>query len=388
MARDGDIAGARAAWGYTLPELAEISGVGLNELEAAERGEPLDSADVAQLATALGGTFDDFRRGRQFWEAPALAFKQAGAKPSWATIRPGLIRAQSAARRYRELCETLNLPDAWLKRTPKLSYVRVTGHPAAHGARLAALVRQTLGLGKTPISSVRRVMADLGIFSCLVAWEDSLQVDAVILKARAEAPMVALNVRARSGKPTAVRIAAAHELCHALFDWQQAAAQALLDGRDTVVEEQEQRANAFAAHFLAPKPEVLRQLRLRAISTPSDVTAQTLRELSIYFGMGVEALASHLVSCGVWPETEIHRHRGLHSPAMSVADTREYVSASEGESAVALELRAAVLDLACEALSRRVISIGRFREVLDLWNDASLLVLLAERGLREQVQAQ
>lgn len=382
-----DLVAARKAWGLTLEEVALKSGLSLEETRAAEGSGDVDVSVQAEIARTLGGTFDDLRLGRRFWEAPGIAFKQAGDKPVWLTLRPGLIRAQLAGRRAHELDEILGRSGRWDGRPDEFQYRPVEAHAAHEARELAQRARKALGLGDAPVSSMRAVLSSLGIVSVLAEWDDNEGVDAVLLRQRGEAPIVVLNVRARGGKTTALRLSAAHELCHALFDWQPKGSAAFVERyASDLSKAQEQRANAFAAYFLVPPRALKRFLSARGVKNEGDITAQVLRELALYFGMGVEAMAAHLVNCDFWSATDIHRYAGLLSPTFTSVDDREMTAPSLGERAVPLELRGEVLDLACQALARRIISLGRFRELLELWDDQAAQVLLAERGIgREEV---
>lgn len=377
-----DLAAARRAWGLTIEQLAAKTGLSVDEAKAAEVSGEVDVSVQAELAQALGGTFDDLRLGRRFWDAPGIAFKQAGDKPVWLTLRPGLIRAQLAGRRAHELDELLGRSGRWDSRPDEFQYRPVEAHAGHEARELAHRARKALALGDAPVSSMRGVLSSLGIVSVLAEWEDNEGVDAVLLRQRGEAPIVVLNVRARGGKTTALRLSAAHELCHALFDWQPKGSAAFVERyANDLSKAQEQRANAFAAYFLVPPRALKRFLSARGVKNDGDITAQVLRELALHFGMGVEAMAAHLVNCAYWSASEIHRYAGLLSPAFTSVDDREATAPSLGERAVPLELRGDVLDLACQALDRRIISIGRFRELLELWDDQAAQVLLAERGI-------
>lgn len=374
---------ARDAWGLTVAELARRADLTTTEVEQAERGELVDPSVLADLAHALGGTFDDLHLGRRFWDAPALAFKQVGEKPIWSALRPGLIRAVRASRLRAELCEILGRPDAWRARPKKLVASAVQGYPAHHGRALAKLVRSELKLGEAPIASVRSLLSRLGVFSVLVDWEELSDLDGVLLQQQDTTPLIALNVRARGAKTTALRLTAAHELCHALFDRHKKGVAALIESHGEVAVHPEQRANSFAAHLLAPETAIGRFLREHraAVDDAEPISRETLRAMSSYFGMGVEALAAHLVNCGVWDESDMARHAGLVSPPFPSPDDREFRVPTTGEKAVPLEQRGEILDMACDALRRGLISAGRWRELLDLWDDQSARVLMAEREL-------
>lgn len=90
--------------------------------------------------------------------------------------------------------------------------------------------------------------------------------------------------RAPSAGPSTTSFA--HELCHALFDGTKLSHFGLLESRSDLHEACEQRANAFAAHFLAPPEAVLRFLQDRGLREGDKPAAVHVRTLSEHFGMG------------------------------------------------------------------------------------------------------
>ncbi len=104
---------------------------------------------------------------------------------------------------------------------------------------------------------VRGVLDQLGVAVDYVELEDP-NVRAVALIGRAHEPWIAVNRNfPANSAPEALRFTLAHELCHLLFDRSYGSALAIASGKWAPVEV-EQRADAFAAMFLMPRPLVQR----------------------------------------------------------------------------------------------------------------------------------
>jgi hypothetical protein len=94
--------------------------------------------------------------------------------------------------------------------------------------------------------------------------------------------------------------------------------------------------------------------------------------------MGVEAMAYHLVNCGVWSKGEALKRKTFSVPYSS-DDDREHAAPTAAERGVPLDRRGRVLDLATQALAQGRISVGRWRELVGLGLNAEWQLLLAER---------
>lgn len=367
---------ARLDWQLSVADAAHRASVSEVTLRVAERSGKVSVSDLSAIAAALGGSFDDIVTGREFWTATSIALKTSQASFELPLVRARLIATAAAANDHRALTRFLALPDQW----PKGAALgpRSVPHDVVRQAEiLAAEVRTTIGAGSHPISSVRESSAQLGVASFLTDLGTGV-VDGLMWRERGSAPCIAANVAARSGATTAIRMTLAHELCHALFDRPKTDADGILERRTDDASGREQRANAFAAYLLAPRAAVLDSLHRLGWNQSLPPTRQMLRSLAQYFGMGVEAMAYHLVNCQVWSKEEALRNKTFSVPYTS-DDDREHSAASPAEQRVGLERRGYVLDLATQALAAGRISVGRWRELigLDIHSDWSLL--LAER---------
>lgn len=177
------------------------------------------------------------------------------------------------------------------------------GSRAPHGAEeLATRVRARLGLGDRPIPSMRALLRELGV-ALFFADPDTLHpaVDAAcMLHPR---PAILVNVTAGGDRWWRTRMSLAHELAHLCFDRdvlgaprrfflfspaERAARSWHLFDRFEAIE---QRANAFAAYFLAP-PVAVRAL----VSRASAATPAALRTVARHFGVGHETAANILTN--------------------------------------------------------------------------------------------
>ncbi|MFO0608791.1 MAG: ImmA/IrrE family metallo-endopeptidase [Polyangiales bacterium] len=354
---------AREAWALDAASLAARAGLDAETVDEALRGD-VDVSDLDAIVRALGGTIDDLLAGRRFWVAPSVAFKSAPGEFESALVRSALLRVASAARDRAALTALLSLPDPPLRTASELSPIAPTEDVAGQAEELARAVRSHLGNERDPILSVRDAMRTLGVWTFVTDFGVST-VDGMLWRDAEGRSCAVANSQARGAKLSALRMTFAHELCHALFDGTRSEVYGLVESRSERGEIHERRANAFAAHLLAPRVSVLAFLRERGLSDAERPTAADVRALSDHFQMGVEAMAGHLVSCRRWERADMHRFRDLWTRDAIGPDNRE-CHPNDLEARVPLERRGEVMALATVALERGAISVGRWRELLDL----------------------
>jgi hypothetical protein len=265
MVTAGEIAAfleeARAAWSIDEASLAARARLDPSAMPAVLRGEA-DLSDLAAVARALGGTLDDLLTRRRFWEAPAVAFKSAPSTFELPLVRAALLRISSVARDRAVLADLLALPELEAG-GPTLAPVPVADGVTAQAEDLARRARQALANESEPIASVREAMRRLGVSTFLTDFATE-SVDGMMWRDESGRACAAANVRARGGKLTALRMTFAHDLCHAVFDGTRLRPFGLVEARSDR-DALEQRADAFAAHFLAPRGAVLRFLHGRGL---------------------------------------------------------------------------------------------------------------------------
>lgn len=372
---------AREAWGLRRDELAALAEIELAELDAAERGEA-DTSVLASLVEALGGRLDDLLAERRFWEAPAVAFKSAPQDVDRGAVRAGLLRLSLVAKDHRDVEQLLGV-----SRPPPttLAPLALTSPPAQQAVSLAGRVREVLGAGIEPIASVREVLERLGFPTFLTSLGTS-DVDGLSWRDPDGRGYAAANVDARQGHLTAMRMTFAHELCHLLFDGTAGQPFGAVDRRDDERHEGlEQRANAFGAHFLAPRAAVADLLRRRGLDPARKPTAQHLLAVSETFGLGVEATAWHFVSCRLWTREDVSAHEHLRTRTRSGEDTRE-LAPTDAERIVPLERRGTLLDLSLAAVEAGLISAARWRELAGVSGLDDWRALWAEREVEADAE--
>lgn len=367
---------ARAAWGLSPAELAQRSAVSEVTVKVAERSGRAQLTDLAALAVALGGSLDDLLAGREFWNAMSIALKTSEASFEFSLVRARVITLANAANIEHALARFLGLPQQW-DRGAALGPAGLEDDLTKQAEVLAKKVRQAVGAHNEPISSLRAFSARLGVIAFLTDLGTDA-VDGLMWRERGAAPCIAANVAARGGTGTAIRMTFAHELCHALFDRPKAGAIGILEQRTEDAVGREKRANAFAAYLIAPRVAVLESLARLGCRSGDLPTAQHLRSLAQEFGMGIEAMAYHLVNCHVWTIKEALKRKTFSVPYAS-DDDREYTAPTTAEHMVPLERRGRVLDLATQALALKRISVSRWRELVGLGLHGDWGMLLSER---------
>lgn len=368
------------AWGVDEQQVAARAGIDAEEVRRALTGDA-DTSELAAVAGALGGTLDDVLALRRFWDAPAAAFRNPPENVDKALVREALLRVASAARDRMALVRLLGLTEGPVDAS--LSPVPLADPLPLQAEELARQVRQALQNPRDPVISVRAALRRFGVSTFLTSFGTSA-VDGFSWRHDDER-VAAANAEARGGKITALRMTFAHELCHVLFDGTQRQPFGVVEQRHNQAEGLEQRANAFAAYFLAPRESVFSFLRERGLPDGAKPTSSDLRALARHFMVGVEAMAWHLVNCRLWELPDVSQHRHLFTGDARGEDNAE-LFATPGEDIVAYERRGEVLDLATTALERGVITVGRWREVLGLSIHDDWRRLLGERQVEVELE--
>ncbi len=374
---------ARQAWGMDEVALAQRSGLDRAAVDEALRGEA-DAADLDAVARAMGGDLDALLAGRPFWRAPGVAFKERPAEVDAGLLRTAMLRSSSAARDLRVVLDLLGLDPSADVDGRELLPTPLAVDVTAQSEEFAARVRRALRTPLAPITSLRRAMLQLGVATVLtdLGGDDP---DAMLWRDEDGRSVAVANVRARNGKLATLRMIFAHELCHALFDGTRLQPLGVIDRRGEGCDDVQRRANAFAAHLLAPREAVESFLRTVGHREGERPSAPQVRALSEHFGIGVEAAASHLVSCGHWERADLTRHRNLYTRAARGPDNGEMFPTT-AEEAVSLERRGLLLNYATEALTRGFIGVARWREFVGLTLQDDWRALLIERGVDVDVE--
>lgn len=169
------------------------------------------------------------------------------------------------------------------------------------GYNLAAQARSALGLGDSPIASMRELVEErLGIPVIQAQLPDTIAGATVMSRDEngGEARGVVLNTAGDNRNVWIRRATLAHELGHLLYDpnkWLDnlrvdSYEDSLTNAQDYSPDYVEQRANAFAIAFLAPN-EAVRRL------APAPVSGESVSRVMREFGISHTAARSHIDNC-------------------------------------------------------------------------------------------
>ena len=164
------------------------------------------------------------------------------------------------------------------------------------GYDLAEYSRQRLGLGLEPIRSMRELVENrLGIPIIQVELPASIAGATIVSSGRRG---IVLNTKGANTNVWIRRTTLAHELAHILFDPEERLSRVRVDsyeqlGRDTednaqAQDDVEQRANAFAVEFLAPREAV------RGLTDAARVSGEAIGRVMSKFGIGRAAARFHV----------------------------------------------------------------------------------------------
>lgn len=281
MEREADLVRqVRLATGLSTLEMADLVGLDEAEVEALEQGRTEPSTLLLdRYARVFGRTLSSFLEGGASGAPAMVLFRSLRAEgPSFEDLvatggAPTLGEFLRCVADVAELEALLGAQENKLAdtigRLPRVG----PGTPFEQGEDLARAARNALGLGSAPVPSMVGLFHDLGI---TLAWTDPDELDQDIDAAsvRTPRPATLVNLGAGGAEPWwRTRMTLAHELCHVLFDFGEGAGTAFLfSPRPRAVahgsaslgrprralrlpqdlEQMERRANAFAAHFLAP----------------------------------------------------------------------------------------------------------------------------------------
>lgn len=242
-----------------LAEMADVLEVSLGELLGTPRGRGLALAARVMAQPSDGADLAPRRRLRQLLEADSVLSGICGLRPA----RPS------------------EAGTAVLERTAAEGLGKAGGSARAGGERLARVVREELGLGRSPVSDIAD-LAERHFGVDVALWPVGEAVSGLCAHADGVATLL-VNSEFSAGHE---RFTAAHELAHHL----------LADPREVVIEGDiyetsspaEVRANEFAAAFLMPEEG------MRELASGAPVDAEMLGEMLRHFRVSYKALLNRL----------------------------------------------------------------------------------------------
>ncbi len=354
---------------------ARAAGLTLEELRATEAGRPARARVLVQLAGVYGLTEVDLTTT----EAPtatAVSTLLRG-EPDKEELALHLGRLAMISREQTELEDMLGISSRG--QITRFSPAGAPTDPAFEQAeRLADKVREALNLGIAPIRSMSQLLGELGI---RLIWTDRLSDDirGLSFNDRRVGPSVVVSVGVRRRAWWTLRSTIAHELCHVLFDRVPTAPFGTVSRRkpNHLIE---QRADAFAYYFLAPREEINRFLRESRGRVPFELDRNDVQAIANHFAIGIEAATWHLKNLGWISENQRQELVRFKYPIEPELDTESPWANSALvpfiDCGVDLERLGLVL-LATTAYSRGQITEGRLRESLDLSPFVDLSPILA-----------
>lgn len=296
----------RDALGFSIDEVAAAAGWSRTRQRRIEATDDPEGFEADRLSDLLGIDVEDAVCGGSTPEQPVAALLKASASSLAADTRFGVAEATRVAQVLVELRRLLS----GREEAPRVLRFRDDpdyAHPRHGGPeRLAALVREAVGLGDTPVQSVRtELLEPLGV---ALLWESlPSHIDAFSFSSGSTGPVIVGNLDGlHMGSAFGRRVTWAHELCHLAFDRRQMrsvrrfceAVQARRRPRNPEEDLEfvvERRARAFAAYLLAPRGAVEATWAAVSRLPPAD----RVRTVMVHFGLGYEATRAHLDNLGL-----------------------------------------------------------------------------------------
>ena len=319
LARAGAIEHAireqRNALGMTRSEFARAANVDREIIDRAETdAEQLGLRELEHLAFVLGLDPAKLSIDEHAGSDPELGVRlrvleiERVATPTSARLNARTVLRFSEAA---SIIRSHLLLQRWLGKQKEAERFETSsnyGPPAWRvGYALARRAREILGIGIEPIDSMRELVEGrLGIPIIQVALQPEIA-GATVSSNRQRG--IVLNVAGRNSNVWIRRTTLAHELAHILFDPEEQLESVRVDSYEQIARDAEhdsqvpdyveQRANAFAVEFLAPR-EAVRQL----VPSPVGVSAASVAQVMSAFGVGKAAARFH-VGNAWWGQAEL-----------------------------------------------------------------------------------
>jgi transcriptional regulator with XRE-family HTH domain len=258
------------------------------EVERIERGESEPAfAVLKRYATVFGARLARFVGGNVSASPAMLLFRSAAEHGADLSSVLGTRDFQllgsflACVSDLHELEHLLGDPPADV---PKLQSHDLTDPAWPQGQEFATRAREALGLGVQPIPSMRSLLEDRLHWSLFFVTPNDLSSDLRGASTLLPSPAILVNLVKGRENWGSTRMTLAHEMCHLLYDARTNARpylispQGELQGRRewAIVERfrgLESRANAFAAHFLAPSAALRDVVGNRAPDSPDAIEA-------------------------------------------------------------------------------------------------------------------
>lgn len=319
-----------------VESMAHLVGLEPSAVERIERGETEPEIGTLERYATIFGT--------------RLARFVGGGEP----VSPAMLLFRSAAEHGTDLgsvlgCEDLLVLGGFLACVADVDELeRLLGEPHAsvprlqsedliepewpQGQEFAVRAREALGLGVRPIPSMRVLLEDQLHWSLFFVTPNELSSN--LRGASTVRPRPAILVNLVNGHKSwgSTRMTLAHEMCHILYDARAVSRPYIISPRGTLESRREwaiverfrgleRRANAFAAHFLAPSVAVREVVGNRSPDSPDAIEAVHAmfgisREVAIHrlgheYPLSKEALSRMLSSVAGVAHAKDHPDAGV-----------------------------------------------------------------------------
>ena len=313
----------RVALGVTHDQLASAAKLDREIVELAETdAEQLGLREIERLAFVLGLDPAKLSIDDRAGSDPELGVRlrvleiERVPTPTSARLTPRTVLRFSEAA---SIIRSQLLLQHWLGKQNEAGRFETSpdyGPPAWQaGYALARRARELLGVGLEPIESMRDLVEGrLGI--PVIQVELPQEIAGATISSHGQRGIV-LNVAGRNSNVWIRRTTLAHELAHILFDPEERLSNVRVDSYDQIARDArrdgelpdpvEQRANAFAIEFLAPR-DAVRQF----VSDPAQVSAASVEQVMSKFGVGKAAARFH-VGNSWWGQAELPPESGIRS---------------------------------------------------------------------------
>ena len=314
----------RDALGVTPRQLANAANVAPKMVENAEKDADLsDLRTIERLAFVLGLDPAKLSVDERAGSDPALGVRLRllewpDAPATSARLSPSSVlrfsEAASIIRSQLQLQRWMHADDRAPDFEPSHDYGE--GGPAwSAGYDLAGSTRERLRLGLEPIESMRDLVEHrLGIPIIQVALPKRIAGATISSHGRRG---IVLNTDGANSNVWIRRTTMAHELAHILFDPEEQLSNVRVDSYDEMARDAqngasspdnvEQRANAFAVEFLAPRDAVK-----RIVPSPAQVSTASIERVMSRFGIGRAAARFH-VGNAWWGQAELPPDRDIRA---------------------------------------------------------------------------
>lgn len=353
----------RDAYGFDVQAVADLARLPVDRVAAIEAGDEPTIYEIGRVAAALvvdpasllnGKTVDPKRSPARFRASTEVAPLDAHD-----------VRTLAVAQEVGRLCAFLS---SLLHREIGLLEYRdvrpLSGlrDPYQEGYEFGEDARNRIQGDRAPIPSVEALLQELGVHVAFVSFRQD-QIEAVSLYEPDSSPVVLLNQNCeRVQYPLARRAILAHELCHLLYDSGERDLVTVISraGDHSGIE---QRANAFAPAFIAPRPW---------LSARSKQPKRICKEIGESWGLSFEGSVWHAKNARLI--THDQADALVRGPAGHLDVTEEFERRPDRTPPEFVGIEVEPTDLTCGLLQELVIiakvegaiSAGRASEILRL----------------------